>query len=531
MRIITFIVRVLVLAAVTAAFFGFPLCWAACKIQGLVWGAAATLLFGRFFCEAICPLGILQSFVNWIFHPRSHVRRVCTRLPETRVQRIVRWSVVAALAALAGLGLTGPAFFVTPYSVFGKTLALWWPGLIVFGIVMALSVFGKGRIWCNWICPFGTVYNLVARITPCKNKVGRGCGNCRACFAAGTEKKAADEDGESGVTRREALHGAAMLAVAEKLTDGGYAPVSLPGSPERAARVLPPGAGDRRKFALKCVGCQLCVVNCPGDCLKPSMRLADFGQPEMDFRGGYCRISCRKCGEVCPEGAIAFLQHEMRPNVHMGCATWKRDLCIRTTEKVECTACIRKCPLQAIHLVKGFPVIDRDKCIGCGACEHVCPSRPMPAIYVEGYEVQKMIRPMAEEDLLAEMKVQLDAGAAAVVARDGVIAAREEGRGIAPLMRLMDAGSLRGALLMDKVIGRAAAAICIVGGVRKVVTPLAGEGAVKLLESRGVTIVAGRTVPQILNRDRSDTCPMEKAVSDCDDPVEMVERLRKEMKK
>ena len=79
MKIVKIVVRVLVLAMVFAAFAGWPVCWVALKAQELLWGALATLLLGRFFCEAICPLGIVQSFVNWICHPKTHVRRVCTR--------------------------------------------------------------------------------------------------------------------------------------------------------------------------------------------------------------------------------------------------------------------------------------------------------------------------------------------------------------------------------------------------------------------------------------------------------------------
>ena len=113
--------------------------------------------------------------------------------------------------------------------------------------------------------------------------------------------------------------------------------------------------------------------------------------------------------------------------------------------------------MQAIHLVQAFPVVDRQKCIGCGACEHVCPARPMPAIYVKGFERQRMVNPITEADLLKEMKSKIDAGKSVVVARGGVIIATEEGRGIDPLLRLMDADKLSGAVVMDKVVGRAAA--------------------------------------------------------------------------
>ena len=525
---------------VGAAFVGWPVCWVALKAQGLLWGALATLLLGRFFCEAICPLGIVQSFINWICHPKTHVRRVCTRLPETKAQRIVRWSIVGVCVVLGVCGAMGPVTMIVPISVFGKAVALWWPGLVVFGAVVVLAAIGDGRWWCNWVCPFGTVYNLVAKVTPCKNKIGHHCSQCGKCFprgeAASRRFSQSDTSGEDAasplkVTRRETLKGVAVLAVADKLTDGGFADVSLPGVPERGTPVLPPGAGDREGFYAKCASCQLCIANCPGKCLVQSTDFKTFGQPVMDFRRGYCLGACVKCGEICPELAIKKLQVVQRPNVHVGEAIWMKDRCVRTTEGDPCTACVRKCPVQAIHLVQGFPVVDRQKCIGCGACEHVCPARPLPAIYVKGYERQRMVNPITEADLLREMRAKIDAGASVVVARGGVIVATDEGRGIEPLLKLMDAGTLSGAVVMDRVIGRAAAAICAEGGAAKVCTALAGKGAAELLDARGIPFAAEKTVDVILNREKSGSCPMEKAVSGLDEPKKMIEAIRKAMKK
>ena len=557
-RVLMFVLRMSVrlffLATIVGAFYNVPYCWLAVKTQGLVWGLAVTLLLGRFFCRSMCPLGMLQSLVNVIFHPRSHVRRVCTRLPETKAQRIVRWSVLGACAALAAAGCMGAVTMALPISIFGKALTLWTPGVVVASLVLLLALFGQGRIWCNWVCPYGTLFSLVAKFTLRKDKVEKRCRHCGKCFKNGEAESSplqengispSDSSGEDAAsplgasgedaaspltaTRRETLKGVAVLAVADKLTDGGLAEVSLPGVPERGLDVLPPGAVDRRKFSLKCVGCQLCVANCPGHCLQPSVRFATFGQPVLDFRKGYCLSNCVKCSEVCPERALEFLQREQRPFVHVGGAVWQKDRCVRTTNGDACTACVRKCPVQAIHLVKGFPVVDRDRCIGCGACEHVCPARPLPAIYVKGYDMQRIVTPISEADLVKEMYARLDAGAAVVAARNGVIVAVEEGRGIGPLLKLLDGMKLDGALVVDKVIGRAAAAICVQGGARKVCTRLAGKGAAELLEKRGIVFEAEQTVERILNRDKTGSCPMEKTVDGMDDPAKMVEALRKKV--
>ncbi|MBR2838886.1 MAG: 4Fe-4S binding protein [Kiritimatiellae bacterium] len=375
--------------------------------------AAITLLFGRFFCRAMCPLGILQSVANRIFHPRTAVRRVCTRLPETGAQRAVRWTVLAAAAACIALGFGAWAGMLDPYAIYGRVLSLLppcdgeaaapvhWPFAAVsagmFAAIIAAAAVGKGRFWCNWICPAGTVFNLVARFAWKKDAVAGGCGNCRRCFPKPAEKATgAETAADDGVTRRDAIRTMAAAAAGEKLTDGGFAEVSLPGVPERKLSVLPPGAGRREDFFRKCVACQLCVKSCPMHCLAPSASLSRFGQPEMDFRAGHCHIDCTRCSEVCPAGAIARLSKEEKRTAHVGRAVWRKDACLRTTDDVECTACERKCPVKAIHVVNGVPVVDAEACLGCGACEHVCPARPTPAIAVEGLEAQRWTDPSKE---------------------------------------------------------------------------------------------------------------------------------------
>jgi len=547
-KILKALVATAMLAWVTAAFFGYSTDLA-CRIQpaATFWFLVVLLLtpiVGRLFCECFCPLGIIQSVVNWIFHPKTHVRRVCTRLPESHAQQTVRWTILAVSVVLVVTGFGAIGWLLTPYSIYGKALTLFAPGVVIFATVVVLAAVGKGRIWCNWICPVGTSFNLLSKKSVCAHKIGPGCANCKVCFEVGKleskvgvgERTIPPSNSNSklqldpSVTRREALKGVAVLAAAEaveKTTDGGYAPVSLPGVPERPAAVLPPGAVDRKEFNVKCVACGLCIANCKGNCLSASTNLKRFGQPEMDFRRGYCLLGCNySCGHVCPTGAINWIPRLARKNVHMGHAIWKKDLCIRTTDGVQCTACSRKCPVGAIHIVEGFPVVNKTACIGCGACEHVCPTRPMPAIFVKGFDRQRIVWPVDEGWLLAEMKTLVMGGVSCVAAKDGVIVAQETGRGIMPIMKLLSDGKLAHALVVDKVVGRAAAAVCIVGKAKKVHAMIMSVEAASLLKAHGVEASAEKTVSRILNRDLTDGCPMEQTVDGIEDPAEMVKALR-----
>lgn len=532
------LVALVSLSAACGAFYGLPTA-KVLRIQPvptlvfLVVLLSAAII-GRFFCAWLCPLGVLQSVANALTHPKSHVRRVCTRLPETKAQRIVRWSIFALAAALIAVGLGTLGWAITPYAILGKALVGFVPGVVLAAVVLVLAAVGSGRIWCNWVCPMGTLFNVLAQKArfPHKINLKEGCGNCRKCFAVQkpvAKTKAAATSG--GVTRRETLSGIGLFAaaeLAEKTVDGGYAPVSLPGVPKRSAEVLPPGAVDRVYFDRICVGCEACVAACPEKCLVPSLSLRTFGQPKMDFRRGHCRLACpQKCAAACPAGALRIRDHVARRDLHMGQAIWKKDLCLRTTKGEPCTACSRNCPVKAIEIVEGFPVVDREKCIGCGDCEHVCPARPMPAMSVEGFDRQRIVQPLSADDLVAEMKGLVQRGEAAVVtAVNGVIGARESGRGVLPILKLLDGGRLRNALVVDKVIGRAAAAVCIVGGARQVHGILMSEEAKSLLAANGVKASADRVVPRILNHDLSASCPMEASVAREKDPQKMVAALR-----
>ena len=177
-------------------------------------------------------------------------------------------------------------------------------------------------------------------------------------------------------------------------------------SPERQTAILPPGALTAKHFADHCTACQLCVSACPNGVLRPSSSLERFMQPELSYERGYCRPECTRCSQVCPTGAIKPISKETKASTQVGHAVWVRDNCVVLTDGVHCGNCERHCPTGAIQMVplnqdrghgkgKGrshsVPVINTERCIGCGACENLCPARPYSAIYVEGHLETKLI--------------------------------------------------------------------------------------------------------------------------------------------
>ena len=264
------------------------------------------------------------------------------------------------------------------------------------------------------------------------------CGNCmEVCrqdamhfgnrSLAAALPSSSGEGSEERAGRRAALTSIALLAgtalakaqskIEPKTTDGGFADLIKKEKPKRNKLITPPGSLSIRNLRTHCTACQLCVDACPNDVLRPSSSLDRFMQPEVSYERGYCRPECTRCSEVCPTSAIKPVTVEQRTAIQVGHAVWTRDLCIPVKDEKPCGLCARKCPTQAIQMVPlqagvhqdGWrwrdadnneiprekvlliPIVNEEKCIGCGACENLCPSNPISAIYVEGHEVHREI--------------------------------------------------------------------------------------------------------------------------------------------
>lgn len=226
--------------------------------------------------------------------------------------------------------------------------------------------------------------------------------NSKTCEAAGTVQDNAEvstEEGKHNAGRRAFISSSVIAATAialeaqEKKVDGGYAAVTAKKAPERTNPIVPFGAVSLRHFHQHCTRCQLCVSQCPNDVLRPSTSLDRLMLPEMSYENGWCRPECTKCSEVCPAGAILEITPEEKTAIHVGVATVDLDLCVVNRDNVHCGNCARHCPAGAIKMVRKnpddensllIPTVLEDRCIGCGACEFLCPSRPYSAIHVNG---------------------------------------------------------------------------------------------------------------------------------------------------
>ena len=313
--------------------------------------------------------------------------------------------------------------------------------------VVAVLAWKNGRTWCNTICPVGSFLGFFSRFSvfapvidtdKCRNcgLCGKQCksscinmkehkidySRCVACmdcietckegaisFARRSFACAKDDKKNAGTTdtgRRAflistAAAGTAVAAKAQEMkVDGGLSAIARAEKPERSTPIVPAGALSLKNFGDHCTACQLCVSVCPNQVLRPSTSLMTLMQPEMSYERGYCRPECTKCSDVCPAGAIRPISREEKSSTQIGHAVVCLDNCVVNTDEVSCGNCARHCPAGAISMVRKnpddpkslrIPTVNEERCIGCGACENLCPARPFTAIHVEGHEVHKTI--------------------------------------------------------------------------------------------------------------------------------------------
>lgn len=121
----------------------------------------------------------------------------------------------------------------------------------------------------------------------------------------------------------------------------------------------------------------------------------------------------------------------------------------------------------------------------------------------------------------------LEQGGYTCVLCKGARILRDTRRGVKPLLELLDSGEdLREFSAADKVVGKAAAHLYHLMGVRAVHAGVISEPAKAVLEGRGIQVSFDKCVPCIQNRTQTGLCPMESAVWDISDSYDALLAIR-----
>ena len=429
-----------------------------------------TFLFGRFYCAFFCPLGILQDCIGWLKRSPGFPTRKTRKAGSENLGsfkhphlRLLRYLIALTSFAILTVGWAVGFKILDPYSIFGRmasaTLtpvgkfiqAKWFPlgiletrtpdawvlyiGWASLALLVALVIW-KRRIFCNALCPVGTLLGVVSSrgifklklhdcvkcgkcvdvcpsgsIDPENNTLdNERCLRCMSCLAACKPKcikfTAKCEPVATEPSRRNFLTSTSGLIIFGSLyfirrsnnrirsDSANPGVVSRLLNTSKPKAICPPGAGSPQRFSAFCTGCALCVANCTGRTLQGANPAKGILHPHLCFEKGFCEPNCMKCSQLCPVGALRPMTLAAKKRTRVGLARFDEGLCVAVVDGTHCGACAEHCPTEALHMVDygtGTPVPELNEalCTGCGACEYICPVKiPHKAIYVEPVSVQ-----------------------------------------------------------------------------------------------------------------------------------------------
>ena len=436
---------------------------------GFIMVLVLTVLTGRTYCSFLCPLGIGMDLNSRIGgRIRKKFRRYGFKKPFT----ILRYFLLAATLIVTMVWGIYMLTLLDPYSIFGRFMTYFakpvillinnfvagilgrfdiytlsnvpiegFP-LIVYSIpaLFLLLVGGqsltKGRLFCNMICPVGTLLGLISKVSILRIKFDeKACTRCGRCAMRCKSSCIDFLNHDIDVTRcvgcfncvticqdNAISYGLVSLKKKEHVTDESkrkiiassvllllgisqlakgqekVAPKPKKDSTVKENRtfpVCPPGAGSIADFNKDCTTCSLCITACPNGVLEPSFKqygLTGLMQPVMNYHKSFCTYNCTVCTEICPTYALHPLLPEAKKLTQLGKVNFIKDNCIVKTEKTACGACSESCPTKAVYMIpyEGnlvIPEVNVDICIGCGHCEYACPTVPYKAIFVDGNPV------------------------------------------------------------------------------------------------------------------------------------------------
>ena len=455
---------------------------------GFVFILILTLLTGRTYCSFLCPLGIGQDLFSRI---GGRFRRKFRRYGYKKPHTVLRYGLLAITLIVTMIWGIQMIILLDPYSIFGRFMTFFGKPVVIllnnffagilgrfdmytlshitikgypllaysipvaFFLLIGVLSFTKGRLYCNTICPVGTLLGLISKISLLRIKFDREscsrCGRCAIkcksscidflkhdvdvsrcvscfnCINACPDKALSygfvdlkkKEHTTDESKRKFVAASMLMLFGTNRISKAQEKSVPKPTKDstvkeDRKLYVCPPGGTSIEEFNKNCTACSLCISACPNGVLEPAVREYGFSgmmQPVMNYHKSFCTYNCVVCTEICPTYALKPLVLEAKKLTQLGKVIFIKDNCIVKTEKTACGACSESCPTKAVYMIpyEGtlvIPEVNDEICIGCGHCEFACPTTPYKAIFVDGNAVH--VAAKKPENIKADMETPVE---------------------------------------------------------------------------------------------------------------------------
>lgn len=407
---------------------------------------ALTLLFGRFYCSTVCPLGIYQDIVirlkTWMLK-KVHCR-------HKKPSPFIHYGLTAFTLILFFVGITSLLILLDPYSNFGRMVsgiikpiqikvlnftsrqlqnadAYWlmpvnytvvWKGIIYSGIFMVFITvlsWKRGRLFCNLLCPAGGVLSLISRFSIFKLQMEQStctsCGKCmRACKAECISVKEQSIDFSRCISCYNCISSCEQNAIT----------ICKKANNNKEKIVLHP-QNKRRELLKNTVGVGISLLAIPTFASEKERHkkgggkgnghyhnrgiVTPPGSISMQHFNDKC-TSCHLCVAKCPSNVLQptlaefGMWHALQPKMN-----YNSGYC-----NFDCTICGEVCPTGAIqpltkeqknlcqvgkvHFTQKHCVVETEG-TSCGSCSEHCPTQ---AVYMVPFG-ENLTIPEINEDL------------------------------------------------------------------------------------------------------------------------------------
>jgi len=137
------------------------------------------LIFGgRSYCAWVCPYGILSEYGEKLHNTLVKKKIIKSRKFDHRVKYIF-WIGFLLMAFVSGYLVFET---ISVVGILSRMIAYGWSlALIWVAIVFAIEVFFSRRAWCSYICPIGTTYGLIGKVSALRIEWNDNCDSCMVC--------------------------------------------------------------------------------------------------------------------------------------------------------------------------------------------------------------------------------------------------------------------------------------------------------------------------------------------------------------